>query len=174
MGYEKIHACQRDCILYRKEYKDATSCPICTESRWKKKKNSDEDLIGTPAKVLWYMPIATRFLRLFQNSDHAKKLTWHASDRVQDGKMCHPADSPAWQKVDSIWLEFKKEPRHLWLGLCKDGINPHSSQSSRYICWPVIAVIYNLPPWLCMKRRFMLLSMLIPGQNNPRMTSMCT
>ena len=89
------------------------------------------------------------------------KLTWHVSDRVQDSKMRHPSDSPAWQKVDLMLIEFEKEPIHLQLGLCTDEINPHSSLSSRYSCWPVIVVIYNLPPWLCMKRRFMLLSVLI-------------
>ncbi|RVW19147.1 hypothetical protein CK203_095156 [Vitis vinifera] len=35
MEYEKIHACPNDCILYRNELKDATSCPTCGTSRWK-------------------------------------------------------------------------------------------------------------------------------------------
>ena len=51
MGYEKIHACPYDCILYRKEYKDATSCPTCGTSRWKLKKNSTEIRKDVPAKV---------------------------------------------------------------------------------------------------------------------------
>ena len=75
MVTKKIHVCTRNFILYRKEFKDATTCLICYESRWKKKKNSDKDLIGILAKELWYMPIAPRFVKLFQNSDHAKKLT---------------------------------------------------------------------------------------------------
>ncbi|KAH7836834.1 hypothetical protein Vadar_006216 [Vaccinium darrowii] len=52
MEYEKIHACPNDCILYRKEFKDATSCPTCNTSRWKLKKNSTEPRPGVPAKVL--------------------------------------------------------------------------------------------------------------------------
>ncbi|RVW23622.1 hypothetical protein CK203_095835 [Vitis vinifera] len=35
MEYEKIHACPNDCILYRNELKNATSCPTCGTSRWK-------------------------------------------------------------------------------------------------------------------------------------------
>ncbi|KAH7848000.1 hypothetical protein Vadar_032610 [Vaccinium darrowii] len=42
MEYEKIHACPNDCILYQKEFNDATSCPTCNTSRWKLKKNSTE------------------------------------------------------------------------------------------------------------------------------------
>ncbi|KAK9289837.1 hypothetical protein L1049_007997 [Liquidambar formosana] len=37
MEYEKIHACPKDCILYRKEYKDAIACLTCGTSRWKGK-----------------------------------------------------------------------------------------------------------------------------------------
>ena len=39
--------------------------------------------------------------------------------------------------------------------------------SSSYSCWPVILVVYNLPPSLCMKDEFTFLSMLIPGPKQP-------
>ena len=32
MEYEKIHACPNDCILYRNDLKDASSCPTCGTS----------------------------------------------------------------------------------------------------------------------------------------------
>ena len=35
MEYEKIHAYPNDCILYRNEFKDASSCLTCGTSRWK-------------------------------------------------------------------------------------------------------------------------------------------
>ncbi|CAL8992413.1 unnamed protein product [Prunus brigantina] len=38
---------------------------------------------------------------------------------------------------------------------------------SRYSCWPVILVTYNLPPWMCMKRKFMMLTLLISGPKQP-------
>ena len=167
MDYEKYHACPNDCILYRNEWKDSVCCPICEVSRWKKKKNSNEDMVGIPAKALWYIPIIPRLIRLFRNPNHAKSLTWHANERVEDGKLRHPADAPAWKKVDDMWPEFAAESRNIRFGLCTDGINPHRSLSSRYSCWPVILVIYNLPPGLCMKRRFMLLSLVISGSKQP-------
>ena len=33
MGYEKIHACQNDCILYQKKCKDLECCLVCGESK---------------------------------------------------------------------------------------------------------------------------------------------
>ena len=35
MEYKKIHGCPNDCVLYRNELKDASSCPTYCTSRWK-------------------------------------------------------------------------------------------------------------------------------------------
>ncbi|KAL4035189.1 hypothetical protein IC575_003870 [Cucumis melo] len=48
-----------------------------------------------------------------------------------------------------------------------DGINPYGDLSTKYSCWPVIATIYNLPPWLCMRRKYLMLTMLISGPKQP-------
>ena len=167
MDYEKINACPFDCILYRKEFKDATSCPTCKASRWKLKKNSTETREGVPAKVLWYFPPIPRFLRMFQSTQIAKDMIWHAEQRDLDGQLRHPSDSPSWKLVDYMWPDFAVEPRNLRLAISADGINPYRSLSSRYSCWPVITITYNLPPWLCMKRKFMMLSLLISGPQQP-------
>ncbi|BBG94183.1 cyclic nucleotide gated channel 1 [Prunus dulcis] len=166
LSYEKMHACPNDCILYRKEYEDSTNCPTCGISRWKEGKDSILKE-GVPAKVVWYFPPIPRFKRMFQSHETAKSLTWHAARKSIDGQMSHPADSPSWKLLDDKWPEFGNEPRNLRLALSSDGFNPHSSLSSRYSCWPVILVTYNLPPWLCMKRKFMMLTLLISGPKQP-------
>ncbi|KAL0556088.1 hypothetical protein IC582_004595 [Cucumis melo] len=104
---------------------------------------------------------------LFRSIECAENLTWHASERIEDGKLRHPADSPAWKLVDFKWPDFGSEPRNLRLALSVDGVNPHGDMSSKYSCWPIVMVIYNLPPWLCMKRKYMMLSMLISGPKQP-------
>ncbi|XP_042432526.1 uncharacterized protein LOC122019082 [Zingiber officinale] len=48
-----------------------------------------------------------------------------------------------------------------------DGINPHNNLSSRYSCWPIMLATYNLPPDMCMKRKFIMLTMLISGPKQP-------
>lgn len=159
MSYEKIHACPNDCILFRNEYASLNECPKCNVSRYKKE--------FIPAKVVWYLPIIPRFRRMFSSEVDAKHLTWHKYDRIRDGKFRHPADSPQWAKIDHDYPDFGKEARNLRLALSTDGMNPHGFQSIPNTVWPVILVIYNLPPWLCMKRKFMMLSMLISGRNQP-------
>ncbi|XP_075507619.1 uncharacterized protein LOC142544459 [Primulina tabacum] len=151
MDYVKIHACPNDCILYRKEYEDFTSCPICGMSRWKLGKNSTING-GVPAKVLWYFPPIPRFQRWFQQKVIYKELTWHADKRIRDGYLRHPADAPSWKVVDHNWPNFASEPRNLRLAISANGMNPHSSMSSAYSCWPIVMITYNLPPSLCMKR----------------------
>ncbi|KAL5554309.1 hypothetical protein UlMin_041710 [Ulmus minor] len=167
MRYEKIHACRNDCVLYRKEYKDLECCPVCGVSRWKLEKNKDMNKKSVPAKVIWYIPPIPRFRRLFRNDAHAKNLTWHATGRIKDGMLRHPADAPQWKTIDILYPEFGKDSRNLRLGLAVDRMNPHSNQSTSYSTWPVILVNYNLPPHLCMKRKFVMLTMLISGPKQP-------
>ena len=104
---------------------------------------------------------------MYKSSETANNLVWHAKERVRDDKLRHPADSPSWKLVDNMWPDFGAEHRNLRLALSADGINPHSSLSSRYSCWPIIMICYNLPPWLCMKRKFMMLTLLLSGPRQP-------
>ncbi|CAM8940643.1 unnamed protein product [Rhodiola kirilowii] len=94
-------------------------------------------------------------------------MRWHAEKRVVDTKMRHPADSLQWAKVDNTFPVFGAESRNLRLGLSNDGVNPHGNLSSQHSTWPVILVIYNLPPKITMKRRYMMLSLLISGPRQP-------
>ncbi|KAA0058474.1 uncharacterized protein E5676_scaffold606G001730 [Cucumis melo var. makuwa] len=175
MEYEKIPACPNNCCLYRNEFANATECPECGQSRWKNVKDRNEERKKIPSKVIWqisskviwYFPSIPRFKRIFRSIECAENLTWHASERIEDGKLRHPADSPAWKLVDFKWPDFGSEPRNLRLALSADGVNPHGDTSSKYSCWPIVTVIYNLPPCLRMKRKYMMLSMLISGPKQP-------
>src|ERR1043165_5882638 len=70
-------------------------------------------------------------------------------------------------KIDNDYPEFGKEARNLRLALSTDGMSRHGIQSISHSTWPVILMIYNLPSWLCMKRNYMMLSMLISGPKQP-------
>ncbi|XP_065860347.1 uncharacterized protein [Euphorbia lathyris] len=66
---------------------------------------------------------------------------------------------------DHSW--FAKDCRNVRLGLASDGFNPFGNMSTNYSMWPVVLVVYNLPPWKCMKEAFFILAMLIPGKTSP-------
>jgi len=116
---------------------------------------------------LWYLPIIPRLKRFFGNVNDAKNLRWHSSGRKCDGLLRHAADLLQWKKIDSLYPEFGSDPRNVRLGLATDGMNPYGNLSSKHSSWPVLLIIYNLLYWLCMKRKYMMLSMMISGPRQP-------
>jgi hypothetical protein len=49
LGYDSIHVCFKNCVLFRKQYAKLDDCPICGLSRWK-----DPERMKIPQKVLWH------------------------------------------------------------------------------------------------------------------------
>nr|GEZ05116.1 hypothetical protein [Tanacetum cinerariifolium] len=129
--------------------------------------NPDVTKNGPPAKILWYLSIGPRLERLFSNEKDAKLLRWHAEGHKRDGKMRHVADSLRWRNIDNEFKEFGDEIRNIRFGLSFDGIYPFGNMNSRHSTWPVLLCIYNLPPWLCMKQKYIMMSLLIQGHKQP-------
>ena len=46
-------------------------------------------------------------------------------------------------------------------------MNPFGEQSSSHNTWLITLCIYNLSPWLCMKQKFIMMSVLIQGLKQP-------
>ncbi|KAL6506180.1 hypothetical protein OROGR_024361 [Orobanche gracilis] len=157
--HDRIHACPNDCILYGKEYAELDECPKCGTKRYKNG--------NYPAKIMWYFPLLPRLRRMYASAKDAKHLTWHHDGRIKDGMLRHPADSPQWKTFDNTYQDFGKEPRNIRLALSTDGMNPYKLQNNSHSTWPVILIIYNLAPWLCMKRKYMMMSILISGPTQP-------
>ena len=108
-----------------------------------------------------------RLERLFANPASAKLLCWHADERKKDGKLRHPADASQWREIDNKYIIFAKESRNIRFALSTDGMNPFGNMTTTHSTWPVLLSIYNLPPWLCIKRKYIMLSVLIPGPKQP-------
>ncbi|GKC39792.1 putative transposase-associated domain-containing protein, partial [Tanacetum coccineum] len=92
----------------------------------------------------------------------SEDLRWHATRRITDGVLRHPADSQAWRTIDEKFPEIAEDTRNLRLGISADGVDVNTGNRHHSV-WPILTVIYNLPPWLCMKRKFINLSVLISG-----------
>ncbi|XP_021811122.1 uncharacterized protein LOC110754366 [Prunus avium] len=166
LGFEKIDACKYDCALFYKEHENKDKCPECDEPRYKPSTSVKRKKV--PQKVLRYFPLKPRLQRLFMSKNTAAYMRWHANKRVdEEGVMRHPADSIAWKEFDLIYPEFAQEPRNIRLGLATDGFNPFGNMSLSYSMWPVIVVPYNLPPWMCMKAQYSMMTLLIPGPKAP-------
>ena len=65
--------------------------------------------------IRYFSPIP-RFKRIFRSIECAGNLTWYASERIHDGKLRHPADSPEWKLVDFKGA-FGPQTMKEWSGL---------------------------------------------------------
>jgi hypothetical protein len=79
----------------------------------------------------------------------------------------HPADGSQWRKIERDYPDFEGDARNLRFSLSTDGMNPFGEQSWSHSTWPVTLCIYNLPPWLCMKRKFIMMLVLNQGLKQP-------
>ena len=158
LRYDAIDACRNGCILFRREYAELEECPICKACRFKR-----VGLSSVPVKVLRHFPLVPRLRRMFSTPQLASMMTWHADNISSDGKMRGPYDSRQWEYVRQNHAEFEADSRNIHLGMCADGLNPHSQKRSTYSLCPVLLLNYNIPPWLTIKKFFIMLSLLIPG-----------
>jgi hypothetical protein len=173
LGYEKIPACRNNCMLFWKENEKLDTCTVCGKSKWKDEIIEEDGSSRTPkrrpVKVLRWFPLASRLQRLYMSQHTASHMRWHANGRTKDGVLRHPVDGEAWRAFDTLHPYFASDPRNVRLGLASDGFNPFGNMSTSHSTWPVILVPYNLPPWMCMKQPYFILSMIIPGPTSPGM-----
>jgi hypothetical protein len=158
LKYDAIDSCRNGCVLFRREYAELETCPICEADRFKR-----VGVSRVPAKVLRHFPLVPRLKRIFSTPQLAELMTWHGSNMSTDGRMRGPYDSLQWQHVKEKYVEFSNDYRNVHLGLCADGVNPYSQKRSTHSLCPVLLLNYNIPPWLTIKKFFIMLSLLIPG-----------
>jgi hypothetical protein len=160
MEYEKIDVCEKNCMLFWKEHRDATKCIYCGRSRYVKVGNGNGDSVTTKVviKQLHYMLITPRLKWLFLSEETTKQMRGHKEGKRETEDpdiMSHPADSEAWQTLDRFDPEFARDPRRVHLGLSADGFQHHSNDSHLNSCWLVFVMPYNVPLDKCLKERFM-------------------
>jgi hypothetical protein len=69
-----------------------------------------------------------------------------------------------WKFFYLQYKAFGSESRNIWFALSTDGMNPFGENRTVHSTWPVILTMYNLPTWLCHKRKYLMLSILIQGR----------
>ena len=173
---KKIRACRNNCILYRKEYAQLDACTVCKASRYKHVDEPCSESEGvkrknkrSPAKVVWYFPIVPRLKHLIANKRHAQMMRWHAEEHNKEDELLrHPVDYVQWRNIDRKYKKrFASEVRNIRFGLSTDGVNPFGNMSNSHSTWSVTLCIFNLPSWLYMKRKYILMPLLIEGPKQP-------
>ena len=163
MPYEKIHACEKGCVLFRLQYEDLNYCLICNSSRYVVVDNDmgEKTQNKIPIIILWYMPIVPRLQRLFMVEGTARQMTWHKTGKRTeldaDGNvmMVHTSDGEAWKRFDALHKEKMADPTHPRVAINTDGFSLFGQMATLYSCWPVFVIPLNLPRGrLCKERTF--------------------
>lgn len=151
--------CPNDCILFRREYKDAASCPKCNESRFKAGK--------IPKRTFHYLPLGPRLLRNYGTKDISCILQSHGGETASLENECSMADihdSPKWKEAFSAGGTFKGDPRGIGLSMCLDELNPWSKNKTNYSMWPIVLGQLNLPRRIRYNFANLILAGIIPSQ----------
>ena len=102
-------------------------------------------------------------------SEHtAKHMILYKIRETKPGEISHPADGDERKPFDLRYLTFARESRNIRLGLATDGFCPFNNSGKKvYTVWPVIVVVYILPPSMRMKKPYTFMTLLIPGEKSP-------
>jgi hypothetical protein len=110
LGYESIHVCPNNCVLFRKELAKKDACPICGASRWK----DGDGRRQIPEKVLRHFPLIPRLKRMFGSKELSAQAQWHKLKRKpMDNELSHPADGEAWKDFDRKYEWFANDARNV-------------------------------------------------------------
>lgn len=156
-----FHVCPNDCIIFRGEYKNSSSCPKCNESRFKAGK------VNTPQRTFHYLPLGPRLARSFGTKDISYLLQSHEGEcqsAETGGIMTDIHDSPKWKEAFDDNGTFHGDPRGVALSLCLDGLNPWSKNKATYSMWPIVLAQLNLPRRIRYQFANLLLVGIIPSQ----------
>lgn len=93
---------------------------------------------------------------------------WHKEGlKKLHGKIRHPADAKQWGNINSHFGWFDRDPRNVRFAVSIDGVNPFGNYRSTHSTWPVVLPVYNLPPWLCNKWKYIMLTILVFRPRQP-------
>jgi hypothetical protein len=117
-----------------------------------------------PALVMWNLLVIDHLKHVFSNPRDAELVCWHfEKHRKNNEEIRHPVDGTQWKFFDLQYKPFESKSRNIRFALSTDGMNPFGENRTMHSTWPVILVMYNLPTWLCHKRKYLILSILIQG-----------
>jgi hypothetical protein len=117
-----------------------------------------------PALVMWYLLVIDCLKRVLSNPRDAELMRWHSGKRRKNNEeIRHPTDGTQWKFFDLQYPKFAAESRNIMFTLSTIGMNPFGENRTMHSTWPVILTMYNIPTWICHKKMYLMVSILIQG-----------
>ncbi|XP_063939076.1 uncharacterized protein LOC135148326 [Daucus carota subsp. sativus] len=165
LAYEKIHACENDCMLFYGSDKDIRNCKYCKLSRYKATTNAGNNVV--PRKIFRHFKITDHLQRLYMSTRTVAHMKYHKNRIVTKGVLTYPVDGKERKEFDTNYPDFSAEIRNVKLGLATDGFPPYNNATSTvYLVWPVVLLVYKLPHTMVTKDPYMFMTLLVPGPND--------
>ena len=89
-------------------------------------------------------------------------MDYHVCNRSQDDIMKIPLDGSTFKDIEDRCPLFKEEPHNLKLSLAVNNVNPFREMRYVYSVWPVFVINKSIPPWMSIKREYIILAMILP------------
>jgi hypothetical protein len=163
LDYTLIDACPCDeTLYYGKKNGELQRCPHerCGLSRYR----TDTKSKTVPRKKMHYFPIGPRLQALYRSPKYSRLMQWAGNNRSSDGWLRYPQDGTAWKRLEELCPFLKMDSRNVVFGLATDGFNPFGHNSASHSTWPVVLILYNMPPEMAIKSQNLMLSMIVPGK----------
>jgi hypothetical protein len=94
-------------------------------------------------------------------------LRWQKDKHKQNARIIrHATDATELRNIDSRNPKFAFDPRNIRIPMSTFGINPFMNNST-YSIYSIVLMILNLSRWLCNKQKYIMLTGLIPGSQQP-------
>jgi hypothetical protein len=114
------------------------------------------------ALVMWYLLVIGHLKCVFSNPRDAGLVCWHSEKhRKNNEEIRHLADGTQWKNFDLQYPQFGVESRNIRFALSANGMNPFGENRIVHSTWSVILTMYNILTWLCHKRKYLILSIII-------------
>lgn len=165
----KYDCCPNSCCCYTDTYADLDICPFknCGEPR--------RDSAGRPRSTFQYLPLIPRLVNLFQDTAMAEKLDYRANHKPVDTKTTDVFSGTHYQRLcrtkvtiedETLPHKFFSAPSDIAMGASTDGFGPFKHRKKT--CWPIIIILYNLPPEIRTWLIYLLCVGVIPGPKAPK------
>ncbi|KAA0035764.1 uncharacterized protein E6C27_scaffold403G00390 [Cucumis melo var. makuwa] len=118
--------------------------------------------------VLCHFPLVPRLQHLLLSQERYVYMRWHKDKCVEtEDVLRHPIDAKGWKHFGFEFPDFASDLLNVRLGLALDGFNLFCHMSTSYSMWPVVLILYNLPPLKSIKESNFFMSLLIPNPRTP-------
>ena len=171
---EAYNCCMNSCMCYTGEFAQLTVCSICGGPRL--------DKHGKARNQFRYIPIIPRLQAMYKDPKMISMLLYRVQRDVEPGDIEDIFDGEVISDMTKKYIEldgvsqaykYGELDTDIFMAFTCDGVSIHKGLEARrsktqYSCFPLEAIILNLPPMVRTQNRYVFSLGVIPGLREPK------